>query len=70
MWRALECIMLNEISQTEKNKYVMLLHICGILKKLNIQRNIIKQKQTHRLTDIENKLVVNSVEREGGGARI
>ena len=29
----LQGIMLSEISQTEKDKYLMLLHICGIKKK-------------------------------------
>ena len=29
-WMDLECIMLNEISQTEKDKYCMLSLICGI----------------------------------------
>ena len=29
-WMELEGIMLSEISQTEKKKYHMILHICGI----------------------------------------
>ena len=32
-WMNLEGIMLNEISQTEKDKYCMISLICGILKK-------------------------------------
>ena len=31
-WMELECIMLSEISQSEKNKYHMILLICGIKK--------------------------------------
>ena len=32
-WMELDIITLSEVSQTEKNKYYMILVICGILKK-------------------------------------
>ena len=32
-WRDLESVIQSEVSQTEKNKYRMLTHIYGILKK-------------------------------------
>ena len=32
-WMDLEMIILSEVSQTEKDKYHMILLICGILKK-------------------------------------
>ena len=35
MWMELECIMLSEISQSEKDKYLMTSLICGICKKQN-----------------------------------
>ena len=38
--------MLSEISQIEKDKYFMILIICGIETK--IRTNITKQKQSHR----------------------
>ena len=45
-WMDLEIIILNEISQKEKDKYHMISLICGIKK---IQMNLFtKQKQTHR----------------------
>ena len=46
-WMDLEGIMLNEISQTEKDKRCMILFICGA-KKYNKLVNIAKKKQTHR----------------------
>ena len=47
-WMDLEIIILSEVSQTEKDKYHMLLLICGIKKK-KIQMNLFtKQKSTHR----------------------
>ena len=43
-WMDLEIIMLSEVSQTEKDKYHMMLRICGIYKK-KIQMNLFtKQK--------------------------
>ena len=62
MFMDLENIMLSEISQREKDKYCMISLICKIFK--NTNKCICK---TNRLTDIENKLVVTSGEREGGG---
>ena len=48
-WMDLEIIIRSEVSQTEKDKYHMILLICRILKKM-IQMNLFtKQKQTHRL---------------------
>ena len=47
-WMDLEGIMLSEISQTEKDKYHMVLLICGILK--TKQSNKQNEKQTHRYT--------------------
>ena len=35
-WMDLETVIQNEVSQKEKNKYHMLTHICGILKKNSI----------------------------------
>ena len=32
-WMDLETVIQSEVSQKEKNKYCMLTHICGILKK-------------------------------------
>ena len=46
-WMDLENIILSEKSQTEKDKYCVILLICGILKM--IQMNLFtKQKWTHR----------------------
>ena len=46
-----EGIMLSEISQTEKDKYHMILFICGILKKKK------QNKQTNKLIDTEDGLM-------------
>ena len=42
----LETVMQSEVSLKEKNKYHILMHICGIFKKM-IQMNLFT-KQTHR----------------------
>ena len=63
-WMDLEGIILTEISQTEKEKYCMISLICGIQK---IQQTSEYNKK-RKPTDVENKLVVTSVERKGGGA--
>ena len=43
-WTDLEIIILSEVNQTEKDKYHMMLRICGIYKK-KIQMNLFtKQK--------------------------
>ena len=60
----LEGIMVSEINQ--KDKYCMSF-ICRILK---IQQTSQCNKTKNRLTDEENKLVVTSREREGGGQGI
>ena len=60
-WMDLEGIMLSEISQTEKNKYYMIITYIWN-KKYNKLVNITKK---NRLRD--NKLVVISEEREGEG---
>ena len=56
----LEGIMLSEISQPEKDRYHMISLICRIQK---IQQTSEYNKKS-RLTDIENKLLVTSRERE------
>ena len=63
-WMDLEGIMQSEISQTEKDRCCMISHVES--KKYSELVNITKNK--NRLTDIENKLVVATGEREWGGA--
>ena len=47
-WMDLKIVILGEVSQTEKEKYPMILLICGILKK-GIQMNLFtKQKESYR----------------------
>ena len=36
----LESVIQSEVSQKEKNKYHMLTHICGILKKKMVMKNL------------------------------
>ena len=49
-WMDLEIVILSEVSQTGKDKYCMILLICGI--KNMMQMNLFtKQKQTHRLRE-------------------
>ena len=55
----LEIITLSQVSQTEKDKYMML-HVCGILKK-KIQRKLFTKR--NRLTALENKLMPTKGER-------
>ena len=55
----------SEINQTEKDKCSMLSSICGIGK---VQQTSEHNKKRSGLTDIENKSVVTSREREWGGA--
>ena len=57
-----EIILLSKISQTEKNKYVILL-IYGIRKRY---KGTYLQNR-NRPTDTENKLMVTKEERGGGG---
>ena len=40
-WMDLESVIQSELSQKEKNKYRMLTHICGILKKKMVLRNLV-----------------------------
>ena len=39
-WMDLESVIQNEVSQKEKNKYFMLTHIYGILKKKMVLKNL------------------------------
>ena len=48
LWRDWEGIMLSEISQTEKDKYCMILLICGI-QKTKQMNNRSEHKQAHRV---------------------
>ena len=57
----LETVILNEVSQTEKDKYLMISLICENLKMIYI--NFFTKQ---RLTDIESKLMVTQRERWGG----
>ena len=57
----LETVILNEVSQTEKDKYLMISLICENLKMIYI--NFFTKQ---RLTDIESKLMVTQGERWGG----
>ena len=50
-WMELEIIILSEVSQTEKDKYHMILLICGIKKKNDTMNLFTKQKETHRLRE-------------------
>ena len=63
-WMDLESIMLNEISQTEKDKCCMISLICGILKKWYKWTYL---GNRNRPTDIENKLTVTKGKGGGGG---
>ena len=47
-WMDLEIIILSEVSQTEKDKYYIILLLCGILKMIKMNLST-KEKQTHRL---------------------
>ena len=63
-WMDLEIVILSEVSQTQKDKYHMILLICGILKK--------KKKRTYlqnrnRLTVLENELMLPVGKGEGEG---
>ena len=46
-WVDLEIVMLSKVSQTDKDKYLVISLICGTLKKKTNELNI-KQKQTYR----------------------
>ena len=53
-WMDLESVILSEVSQTEKEPYLVIALICGIWKEM-IQMNLQNRK---RLTDLENQLMV------------
>ena len=57
--------MLREINQIKKDKYFMLLLICGILKNKNKWTNI-KKKNRNTVIDTENKQVVTRGDRLEG----
>ena len=61
-WLALEIIILSEVSQTEKDKYMVPL-IRGIFKKWYKWTYLQKR---NRLTDVENKLMVTRGDGVGG----
>ena len=51
-WMDLKMIILNEVSQAEKDKYLTISLLRGILKKKKSQMNLFtKRKQTHRLRE-------------------
>ena len=56
-WMDLEIVIVNEVGQTEKDKYYMILLICRILKK----------KGTNKVMDVENKVKVTKGEWEREG---
>ena len=56
----LDNIMLRDVSQTEKDKYYMVALICGILK--IVQTDIYVKR--NRFTDTENKIVATKGERK------
>ena len=57
-----EILVLSEVSQTEKDKYHMILLICGVLKtrQMNLQSR-------NRLLDLENELMLNRAKHGGRG---
>ena len=61
-WMDLEIVILSEVSQTEKDKYHMILLICSILKK--VYKWAYLQKR-NKVTDVENKHIVTKCERGG-----
>ena len=63
-WMDLEIIILNEVSQTEKEKYLVILLICRILKKKKDTNEVIYK--TERLTDLETELIVARVKGQLG----
>ena len=57
-WMDLEIIILSEVSQTQEDKYYMILLICGILKKGTNEHT---HKTESRVMDVENNLMVTRV---------
>ena len=58
----LEIVILSEVSQTEKDKYHMILIICGTLKKVYKWACL---QNRNKVIDVENKLIVTKEERRG-----
>ena len=58
MWMDLETVILSEVSQTEKDKYHMMLLICGIYKKKDTNELIYKPErdsQTQKINMVTKK---------------
>ena len=55
-WMDQEIVILSEVSQTQNDKYCMILFICGILRKGKV--NLFTKKKKNRDTDVENKFVI------------
>ena len=62
MWMDLETVIQNEVSQKEKTRCHIILHICGIQK--NGTGELICKAEIER--DVENELTDTQVERVGG----
>ena len=62
----LEIIILSEVSQTEKDKYHMILLICISLFFLNDTNELVYKKRPRKQTDTENKLMVTKEEKGRG----
>ena len=61
-WMDLEIIILSEVSQSEKDKYMILLILWNLF--LKLVQMILFTKQSQTQTDIENKLT--ATKRKGG----
>ena len=61
-WMDLETVIQHEVSQKEKNKYCILMHICGIWK-MWYRRSYLQSR--NRDTDVENKRMDTKGERWG-----
>ena len=48
-WMDPEIVILSEVSQTEKEKYLMTFFICGIKKEMIQMSLLTKQRETHQL---------------------
>ena len=63
----LEIVIQSEVSQKSKNKYSILVHICGIKKKKKIRYRGTYLQSRNRDTDAENRRV--DIVREGKGGK-
>ena len=63
-WVDLQCILLNKISQTEKDKYCMILLTWGIFLKNKINEETKPNQNKH--VDTESRVVVSRGEGAGG----